>query len=260
MSSYLNTVAQSGQVNTPPGSYQTVREWALQSFVGPHSHVLEIGCSTGFISIEMARYTGASVIGVDLHADSIQAAKANVDTCVESHVEFKVANAGELPFDDDTFSHVVISGHLPFVSHELRRDHLMEALRVLRPWGHLLVALYYYETPPPADLVTRFNNRIGTQLSLDGNRAYWNDLFGGLPATLEYEQDYDVLPGDEERVATYIAQMKEETRPDWEEVLALFNENGRHLSYFVQVYRKVPNQKGLMLQIPRGGIYEVRKK
>lgn len=208
----------------------------------------------------MACYTGASVIGVDLHADSIQAAKANVDTYVEKHLEFMVANAGELPFENDTFSHVVISGHLPFVPHELRQAHIREALRVLRPWGHLLVALYYYETPPSVDLVARFNNRIGTQLSPNGNRAYWTGLFDDLPATLEYEQDYDVFPGDDERVATYIAQMKEETHSDWDEVLALFNENGRYLSYFVQVYRKVPDLERLMLQIPRGGIYEVKKK
>lgn len=142
----------------------------------------------------------------------------------------------------------------------MRQSHIIEALRVLRPWGHLLVALYYYETQPSADLVTRFNDRIGTRLSPDGDRAYWVSLFDNLPGTLEYEQDYDVIPGDESRVSTYITQMKEETRPDWDEVLALFNENGRHLSYFVQVYRKVPDLKSLMIQIPRGGIYEVRKK
>lgn len=260
MSKYLNTVAQSGQVNTPPGSYQTVREWLQQSFIGPHSKVLEIGCSTGFISIEMARYTNTCVVGVDLHAGSVASAQSNIDPYVAGRVNFQQADAGRLPFEDDSFSHVVVSGHLPFIPHELRKDHIIEALRVLRPWGHLLVALYYYKSPPSADLVARFNDRIGTQLSSDGDRSYWSGLFHSLPVTLEYEQDYDVIPGNEERVATYVNQMKEDTRPDWDEVLALFNENGQHLSYFVQVYRKVPNFKDLMIQIPRGGIYEVIKK
>lgn len=176
MSEYLDTVSQSGQVNTPPGSYQTVREWVQQSFISPHSKVLEIGCSTGFISIEMARYTGASVIGVDLHAGSVAAARSNIDEYVAGRVNFQQADAGGLPFKDGSFSHVVVSGHLPFVPHKMRRIHIIEALRVLRPWGHLLVALYYYESPPPTDLVTRFNDRIGTQLSPDGDRAYWSGL------------------------------------------------------------------------------------
>jgi len=41
MTDYLSLVTKSGQVNTPPGSYKTVKEWITHSFLGPHSHVLE---------------------------------------------------------------------------------------------------------------------------------------------------------------------------------------------------------------------------
>lgn len=260
MSEYLSTVVKSGQINTPPGSYLTIKEWARNSFVNPQSTILEVGCSTGFISIETVRYAGATCVGVDLHEGSIVAARHNIDKYIADKVSFQQGDAGNLPFTDNFFSHVVIGGHLPFIQPEERRKHVVEALRVLRPWGYLLVALYYYHSPPPQRLVDEFNAKMGTRLSTDGTKAYWSGLFDELPLTLEYESEYDVLPGDEDRVRQYVEQMRPETRGDWQENLRLFNENGRFLSYFVRVYRKIADVPNLMLQIPRCGIYDVRRK
>ena len=260
MNEYLSTVVSSGQVNTPPGSYLTVKEWVLNSFINQQSTLLEVGCSTGFIAIEMSRYSGAKCVGVDLHEASIATARRNVDKYVMDRVSFQQADAGNLPFGDNLFSHVVISGHLPFIQAEDRRKHIIEALRVLKPWGYMLVVLYYYHVPPPPKLVEEFNLEIGTKLSPDGSKTYWSELFDELPLTLEYEADYDVLPGDNDRIRQYIAQMRLETRSNWEKYLRLFNENGRFLGYFVRIYRKVPNEPNLMLQIPRGGIYSVKRR
>ena len=184
MGDYLSTVVKSGQVNTPPGSYLTLKEWALNSYMNQLSNVLEVGCSTGFISIELARYTKANTIGIDLHEKSIFAARQNIDPCVANLVSFRQSDAGALPFEENTFSHVVVSGHLPFIAPELRRQHIIEAIRVLKGWAYLLVALYYYVTPPPQQLVDRFNQKIGTRLSSDGNKAYWSGLFDKLPLTI----------------------------------------------------------------------------
>ncbi len=259
MSEYLSTIAKSGQVNTPPGSYLTIKEWAQYSFMNQQSMVLEIGCSNGFISIELARYTGAACVGIDLHDGSIESAQQNIDRYVADKVSFQQGDAGQLPFEDATFSHVVISGHLPFVDPVVRRKHIDKALRVLRPWGYLLVALYHYHTTPPQKLIEEFNAKIGTQLSSDGDKNYWTQLFDDFPLTLEYEAEYEVLSNDEMRTREYVNRMKDETQSDWREYLRLFNENGRFLGYFVRVYRRVPSEPKLMMQIPRGGIYNVRR-
>ncbi len=261
MNEYLSTVARSGQVNTPPGSYVTVKEWAMNSFMYENSTVLEVGCSTGFITIEMARYTGARCVGVDLHEESVRSAKENVDRFIADKVSFEKGDASNLPFKDNSFSHVVIGGHLPFIPEEIRKQHIAEALRVLRPWGYMLVALYYYHSTPPPKLVADFNETIGTNLTPQGDRASWSNLFNNLPLTTEYEADYEVSPGDKTRVDQYINQMSPDTRSNWLRYLSLFNENGKYLSYFVKVYRKIPaGDERLMLQIPRGGIYTIKKK
>lgn len=259
MSEYLKTVVRSGQVNTPPGSYRTVKEWARNSFMTERSSVLEIGCSTGFISIELARYTNALCVGVDLDVGSIEKAKGNIDRYISGRVRFEQGDAGALPYIDASFSHVVVGGHLPFVPARLRRQHVVESLRVLRPWGYLLVALYFYHTEPPASLTDAFNAAIGTSLSPEGNKAYWSDLFEGLPVTLEYDAEYEVCPADRERTQQYVDHMSPGTRLHWQKYLDLFNANGRYLGYFVRIYRRIPEEP-VLLQVPRGGIYAVRRK
>ncbi|MBI4714092.1 class I SAM-dependent methyltransferase [Candidatus Uhrbacteria bacterium] len=202
---------------------------------------------------------GDSPIGIDLHEGSVATARQNIDRFVSNRVSFQQGDAGNLPFTDNSFSHVVVSGHLPFIPPDDRRNHVVESIRVLKPWGYLLVALYYYHLTPPSELVEEFNAKIGTRLSSDGTRSYWTQLFDGLLLDLEYEADYEVLTDDGERTSQYIQQMRSETRDDWKDYLRLFHENGRFLRYFVRVYRKIPNESNLMLQIPRGGIYNVRQ-
>ncbi|MBT9169247.1 MAG: Demethylmenaquinone methyltransferase [Syntrophomonadaceae bacterium] len=254
MSEYVSLVAKSGQVNTPPGSYRTVKEWALHSFMRPDSEVLEIGCSTGFIAIEFAKYTGAKIVGLDSSTESIVTAQQNINAEPAGRCTFLVGNAGNLPFPEKRFSHVVIGGHLPFTPHQLRLPHVMEATRVLRPWGFLLTALYYYHTTPPVELVQRFNAEVGTQLQPEYNRDYWSSFFEHPELELERESVYAFSLSDEDRIQQYLEQLNPETRPKWDHRLRLFTENGRYLRFFVRVYRRYPTGATLR-QIPRGGIY-----
>jgi len=260
MNNYLSSVVKSGQVNTPPGSYLTIKEWIRNSFINNQSNILEIGCSTGFITIEIARYTEARCVGVDIDQKSIASAKSNVDEYIADKVLFQQGDAGRLPFENNTFSHVVIGGHLPFTKSNNRRSHVIEALRVLKPWRYMLVALYYYHSSPPNNLIAEFNAKIGTKLSTSCTKDYWDRLFANLLITLEYESEYNVVPADDRRIKEYISQMSPNTRNDWQEYLHLFNENGKFLSYFVRIYRKIPDEGNLMIQVPRGGIYTVNKK
>lgn len=259
MVDYLSLVAKSGQVNTPPGSYQTIKEWIANSFLDQHSNVLEIGCSMGFITIEIARYVGANCCGLDLHEGSIEAAMENIDPYVSGNVSFVRGNAGSLQFPDHSFSHVVIGGHLPFIPAETRVAHIAEAVRVARPWGYVLTALYFYKSPPPKTLVDEFNQAIGTNLEVGHDYAYWSALFDNQRLVLEYESINEIILADSARIKTYLQQLSDDSRKDWKSRLRLFNENGRYLSYFVRIYRRLPDRGNIMLQIPRGGIYRTKQ-
>ena len=259
MNDYLSLVAKSGQVNTPPGSYKTVKEWIINSFLNQNSSVLEIGCSTGFITIEIARYVQATCCGLDLHEKSIETARKNVDQYITRNTSFVCGDAGKLQFLDHNFSHVVIGGHLPFIPAEMRSAHITEAVRVTKPWGYLLTALYFYKSPPSETLVEEFNRKIGTKLEVDHDYIYWSKLFEGQKLILEYESINEVILADSARIQTYLEYLDDSSRRKWESTLRLFNENGKYLNYFVRVYRRLPEGEKLMIQIPRGGLYQVRQ-
>jgi ubiquinone/menaquinone biosynthesis C-methylase UbiE len=93
---------------------------------------LEIGTGTGEGALLLAReFPQASVRGVDLSEEMIAAAKAKVGLDPEGRIAFRVADAAELPYEDESFDLVAHLNMPPFVH---------EVARVLRPGGHAIVA------------------------------------------------------------------------------------------------------------------------
>ncbi|MBC7645374.1 MAG: methyltransferase domain-containing protein [Thermoleophilia bacterium] len=69
----------------------------------PPRRILDVACGTGLASVLLRdQFAGASVTGVDLSPKMVQTAQMLV-----KGVQFTVANARELPFDDGTFELVV---------------------------------------------------------------------------------------------------------------------------------------------------------
>ena len=249
---YPDFVARTGQVNTPPGSYDTLKLWIREGFISNNSELLEIGCTTGFIANQLSRYTGAKTTGIDL--SSVAIGKAREHSLSNEMVSFEVGDAGDLPYSDETFSHVVIGGHLPWVPYDVRKEHVQEAVRVLKPNGFLLTSLYHFVTEPPEKLVSDFNDAFNTQLSAKGDLESWDSLFRLPNLHLEFNQDYKVRPPSAKRLDDYVGEFDETLRPAWREKANLLAENGEHLGFFVRVYQKL-SPDDPYIQTPRGGIY-----
>jgi len=93
---------------------------------------LDIGCGTGEGTLFLAReFPQARIRGVDLSEEMIRAAVAKVGLDPEGRVAFRVADAGALPYGDDSFDLVAQLNMPPFFD---------EMVRVLRPGGHLIIA------------------------------------------------------------------------------------------------------------------------
>ena len=107
--------------------------------LGAHGRVLDIGTGPGHLPLMLCeRLADVQVIGVDLaehmlrHAERHRAASRYKD-----RVEFRLADAKGLPFEDAAFDTVysnTILHHIPDP-----RPFLGEALRVLKPGGVLLI-------------------------------------------------------------------------------------------------------------------------
>lgn len=132
--------------------------------------VLDIGTGTGEAALFLTReYPTASVRGVDLSEEMIRIAKAKVGLDPQGRVSFKVADASDLPYDEDSFDLVTQVNMPPFFT---------EIARVLRPGGHLIVvassgAATPFYTPPAVLERGLARHRIETVETGASGRGTW---------------------------------------------------------------------------------------
>jgi ubiquinone/menaquinone biosynthesis C-methylase UbiE len=103
--------------------------------------VLDVGCGTGTLLLDMARQVGATgrVAGVDPSQEQIARACAKAARR-GLPIEFQVGVIEQLPFPEQTFDLVfstLMMHHLPA---PLKRQGLVEIARVLKPGGRLVLA------------------------------------------------------------------------------------------------------------------------
>jgi ubiquinone/menaquinone biosynthesis C-methylase UbiE len=119
-----------------PGDETVTRLGALAAgilHVSPApERALDVGTGTGSAALFLAReFPRASVRGVDFSEEMIAQAKDKVGLDPEGRVAFKVADAADLPWPDDSFD-VVVQNNVPVFFDEVAR--------VLRPGGYVVVA------------------------------------------------------------------------------------------------------------------------
>jgi SAM-dependent methyltransferase len=74
---YSDFVATINQTNVPPGAYSTLMDWKLYSGLRDDSRLIEVACSTGFTSRELAGLAGCVAHGFDLSPAAIERAVQN---------------------------------------------------------------------------------------------------------------------------------------------------------------------------------------
>ena len=115
---------------------------------------LEIGCGNGEVAKYIARYYMGSITATDIDGSQIDTAKKGTGSV--SNLSFQVADAKELPFDDESFDVVISFGVLHHI--EGWQEAMSEIKRVLRPNGYLVYAeVIYPEGISDMDKVSRFS-------------------------------------------------------------------------------------------------------
>ena len=110
---------------------EVLQELLASGLFRPESRVLDVGCGTGNYAAALIESTSCLVSGVDPSRQMLDAARASAPW--ESLGQ---GDAERLPFGDDSFD-VVMSTDV--IHHIADRDaYFREAVRVLRPGGHLV--------------------------------------------------------------------------------------------------------------------------
>lgn len=150
--SYFGVQASWG-VTKHMGGLKATTELAELCHIDKDTYVLEIGCGVGTTTCYLARRYGCRVVGVDLSDRMIEWSRKRARRKgVEQSVEFRTADAQDLPFEDALFDVVISESVTAFPADKQKA--VSEYVRVTKPGG--LVGLNegtWVKAPPPDDLV-----------------------------------------------------------------------------------------------------------
>jgi 2-polyprenyl-3-methyl-5-hydroxy-6-metoxy-1,4-benzoquinol methylase len=132
------------EINTRPHGSQM----KILDLVGPASRVLDVGCSTGYLS-ERLQQRGATVVGIDLDERAAERARRFCEAVYVGDIETM-----ELPFEPESFD-AIVCGDL--IEHLRDPESTLQRLRpLLRPGGRLALS-----TPNIANWAMRLSLLFG---------------------------------------------------------------------------------------------------
>jgi ubiquinone/menaquinone biosynthesis C-methylase UbiE len=145
--------------------------WALDS----ESSVLDVGCAKGFMLYDFMRLIpGISIHGIDISDYAINNAKSEI----KDHLS--VANAVDLPFDDDSFDVVISINTVHNLAEEDCSKALLEIERVSR--GKSFITVDAYRDDEEKDRMFKWNLTAKTIKHVDE----WVSFFDKIGYTGDY--------------------------------------------------------------------------
>jgi len=131
-----------------------------------NSRVLEIGIGTGRIGISVAEHV-RRLFGIDLSVEMMNKLRLKlVNTAL--NIDLAQANALHLPFADETFD-VVYAVHVYHLVADWRNA-LLDARRVLKPGGKLVVSFHQRDENSPNQLLRNQMRAMANAYGIDTRR------------------------------------------------------------------------------------------
>ena len=140
-------------------------------------YVLEVGSGVGMTACYIAKRHGCRVVGVDLSEGMVEWSRRRAkNDGLEDRVEFRVADAENLPFENDLFDAVISESVTVFVEEKHRA--ISEYARVTKPGGYVgLNEGTWMKASPPTDLIEYLHHTMAGANFLTGDD--WRELLEG---------------------------------------------------------------------------------
>ena len=134
------------------GGRIATKELAGYAHIKENDLILEIGCGMGRTACFLAQEYGCKIISIDISPKMVERSTKRAKRLgLEDQVEFRVANAQELPFDDNTFDSVIDESVSAFFPDQLKA--FKEFKRVLKPKGYLAINEVSWTKTPPDGMI-----------------------------------------------------------------------------------------------------------
>jgi len=134
------------------GGFETTKEIIELCHINKDTYVLDVGCGVGATACYLAKEYGCRVVGVDLRKNMVALSDERArKEGVASLVEFRVADAQDLPFDYAHFDVALCESVATFIEDKQRV--VDELARVVRPGGTVGFNEELWLKTPPAEVV-----------------------------------------------------------------------------------------------------------
>jgi ubiquinone/menaquinone biosynthesis C-methylase UbiE len=129
--------------------------------INADSYILDVGCGAGVTPCFLAINYGCRVVGVDIRPRMVERSEERAQReGVADQVEFRVADAQDLPFEDGRFDLVITESVTSFP--EDKQQAVNEYTRVTRSGGYVgLAESTWLKVPPPPELVAWVSQDVG---------------------------------------------------------------------------------------------------
>jgi len=146
------------------GGVGATEELAELCHVDQDRLVLDVGCGAGVTPCHLAKSRGCRVVGVDILEGMIERARERArKEGVADRVEFRVADAQKLPFDDNLFDAVMTESVTAFPEDKQRA--VKEYARVTKQGGYVgLNESTWLKVPPPPGVVAWASQDVGSSV------------------------------------------------------------------------------------------------
>lgn len=175
--SYTDFVGFVNQWNVLPGACVTLSKWAIFSKLNRNSRILELACTSGFSSRELANMTGCSGIGIDISKPSVEMAAYNrIKYAPNAKIEYRHLDA--YAFNPKTkFSHVVVGAALKFFPDQKAIiDRITSTY--LKNGGYLLASPFYTAKTIPDGLIKKAKTIFGITITTENYKEVMKTYSG----------------------------------------------------------------------------------
>ena len=146
------------------GGVKATEEMVELCHIGEGSYVLDVGCGAGVTPSFIAKKYGCKVVGVDILEGMIQKSKERTEReGIADRVEFRVADAQDLPFEDNLFDAVITESVTAFP--EDKALAVREYARVTKPGGYVgLNESTWLKIPVPPEMSAWASQDLGSNV------------------------------------------------------------------------------------------------
>ena len=180
------------------GGPEATDELVQLCHIGDGAYVLDVGCGAGVTPVYLAKEHGCRVVGVDIHEGMTRrSGERAAREGVEDRTEFRVADAQDLPFEDDVFDAVITESVTAFPKDKQKA--VDEYARVTRPGGYVgLNESTWLKVPPPPEMIAWASQDLGATVE-PLTAAEWEGLLEAAGLSDIVVRTSDVSVRDESR-------------------------------------------------------------